>query len=267
MSSINGHIIVNAFSSQPVVTQNNNTDGKSVIITSTIYATEHIRCIVLPANTVEPTASEVYAGTNITNTTDGSSGYNVSSIAPEASIATMSNATTIVYNNLDNGTSYDVYCATQSGILSDKAEVTTAARGFASHPVVTEYEDTDGSVIRITYTTQNNVSVRCGVRGTITSIPPLGEIRDGTHSQGTPPDAILSYSNEQVTIDFPGLTKNVGIEVYCATIPSYDNAFGVVSNKYDYTPSPAGFSSDAVVTEPIHTNFILKYMQFRQIGD
>ena len=244
VANIREFVVVNAFAIEPNGIENNNTDGTTINITFMLYASESIRCIVIRFADEEPNATFVYAGLN-------AEGANVSN-SPVASQAYKSVQGVIMYGGLSNGTAYKIYCATESGIKSPPIPITPLARGFAKHPVVTEDANTDGTNLKVTFTTNVNADIRCHARVHGASPPTLMDIKTAVYAQGSPPATIVVAANVETTVTYGGLVAGTQYDVYCATLPGDESA--VIGNVFMYTPSPAGFSSHAAVTESENTN-------------
>ena len=197
VANIREFMVVNAFAIDPKGVENNNTDGTTINITFTLYASESIRCIVIPSADEEPNATYVYAGLN-------AEGVNVST-SPAASQAYMSVQGVIIYEGLSNGTAYKIYCATESGLKSSGFPITPLARGFANHPVVTENANTDGTNLKIKFTTNVNTNIRCHARVHGSSPPTLMDIKTGVYAQGSSPAIIAAAANVETTVTYGGL--------------------------------------------------------------
>ena len=91
-----------------------------------------------------------------------------------------------MYGGLSNGTAYKIYCATESGLKSTAFPITPLARGFANHPVVTENANTDGTNLKIKFTTNVNNDIRCHARVHGSSPPTQMDIKTGVYAQGHP---------------------------------------------------------------------------------
>ena len=173
-------------------------------------------------------------------------------IAAAANVETM-----VTYGGLVSGTQYDVYCATLptdgSGVIGNVFVYTPSPAGFSSHAAVSEFENTNGTVAIVTFSTFTSEKVRCVVLNNGTSIPTAAQVMqgldgDGLSAVGRAPSYSAVTGGVPISIHYPGLSKDVHYDLYCATNRS------VIGTRLDFFLTAAGFASQPTVSQETHTD-------------
>lgn len=146
--------------------------GVSVTISATLTVSENVRCVALANGATQPTATEVNAGT-------GASGATAASASSATSATTLSNVD-VTIASLTAATHYDVYCATEAGVLG--TVVTFYTSGFTVSP--SKSADNAGISVGITLTPSLSESVRCVAVPDGAAVPTAAEILAGTGQGG-----------------------------------------------------------------------------------
>ena len=199
-------IVGAAFTSQPTTV---NVAPTSLNVRFTIDTTENVRCVLLIDGATAPTATEVNAGTG--------SGGSTAAAAPPAVSATADSPRDVSVASLTDGTAYDLYCATATGlILSDKIDIFTS--GFPTMPSATSIEDDRLTVSMVSGLTEN---VRCIALLTGATAPTASNVNAGTGASGdvaqANPLAAQATTGATYNLLMTGLQADTVYDVYCAT--------------------------------------------------
>lgn len=163
---------------------------------------ENVRCVVLLTGETAPTATEVNDGT-------GGGG-----IPPQAAPALQAVTAEATHNYFVGGltpdTTYDAYCATANGAVSNVLTFSTS--GFAVSPAVNTAGYASGQVT-VVLTLHNTENVRCAIFPHGAAAPTAAAINAGSSGALVSPTATSGTGGSALNIAITGLSDATHYQV------------------------------------------------------